>query len=134
MELQNKAQGKKFSAGSAVLRNRGSVRTFLLQPNRMEKSFADTPALTATKYRSRSASSERKGFSTQDRSANVPGPVESFAVRDIHSAYAPQKTGGGRMFVDQHSYREQGKSQKSLDRRNPPMTIDQVRELLNKNK
>jgi hypothetical protein len=38
------------------------------------------------------------------------------------------------MFADRHQFREQGKSQKSLDQQNPPMTIDQVRELLNKNK
>ena len=134
LELQNNAQGKKYVASSAVVKHRGSVGTFLLQPNRVEKSFADTPALASTKYPSRSVSSERKGFSTQDRAVTVPDPVGSFAVRDIHSAYAPQKTGASRMFVDQHSYREQGKSQKSLDRKNPPMTIDQVRELLNKNK
>ena len=135
MELQNKAQGKKFIASSAVIEHRGSVGTFLLQPNRAEKSFVDTHTLTATEYpSSRSLSTARAISSTPNRSANIPGPVGSSSVRDIHSAHTPHNAGTSRMFADQHPFREQGKSQKSLDRQNPPMTIDQVRELLNKNK
>jgi hypothetical protein len=134
MELENKAQGKKFVASSAVIEHRGSVGTFLLQPNRVEKSFVDTHAFTTTKYPSRSVSTPRTIPSTQNRSINTPGAVGSSSVRDIHSANVPHDAGTSRMFADQHQFREQGKSQKSLDRQNPPMTIDQVRELLNKNK
>ncbi|MEY2601079.1 MAG: hypothetical protein QOJ36_398, partial [Verrucomicrobiota bacterium] len=36
MELQNKSQGKKFVATSAVIELRGSVVTFLQLPNRAE--------------------------------------------------------------------------------------------------
>jgi len=134
MELQNKAQGKKFVARSAVIEYRGSVGTFLLQPNRAEKSFVDTTALTTREYPSRSASVGRTIPSTQYRIANIHGPVESSSVRDVHSANVAHQASASRMFADQHQFLEQGKSQKSLDRQNPPMTIDQVRELLNKNK
>jgi hypothetical protein len=134
MELQNKAQGKRFVASSAVIEHRGSVGTFLLQPNRGEKSFVDTHTLTTTEYPSRSLITERTISSSQNRSANMPGPVGTSSVRDIHSANTPDNAGTSRMFADQHQFREQGKSQKSLDRQNPPLTIDQVRELLNKNK
>jgi hypothetical protein len=135
MELQNKAQGKKFVTRSAAIEHRGSVGTFLLQPNRSEKSFVDSPTLTTTKYpSSRSLSAPRTISSTQNRSADVPGPVGSSSVRDIHTAYKPDNASPSRIFADQHQFREQGKSQKSLDRQNPPLTIDQVRELLNKNK
>jgi hypothetical protein len=134
MELQNNAQGKKFIAASAAVERRGSVGTFLLQPNRAEKSFVDSPTLTATAYPSRSVSTPRSISSTQSRSANIPGPVGSSSVRDIHGANASHSASASRMFTDQHQFLEQGKSQKSLDRQNPPMTIDEVRELLNKNK
>jgi len=134
MELHNNAQGKKFVASSAVVEHRGSVGTFLLQPNRAEKSFVNTHALTTTEYPSRSVGTGRKISSAQNRSANTPEPVGTSSVRDIHSANAPRNPGTSRMFADQHQFREQGKSQKSLDRQNPPMTIDQVRDLLNKNK
>ena len=134
MELQNKAQGKKFGANSAAVEHKGSVGTFVLQPNRAEKSFVNSPTLTATAYPSRSVSTGRTISSIQNRSANIPGPVGSSSVRDIHSANALREASNSRMFADQHQFREQGKSQKSLDRQNPPLTIDQVRELLNKNK
>jgi hypothetical protein len=134
MELQNNAQGKRFVVGSAIVQRRSSVGTFLLQPNRVEKSFADTPTLTTREYPSRSTSVGRTVSSTQYRSANIRGPVESSPVRDIHRANVSLEANVSRIFADQHQFREQGKSQKSLDRQNPPMTIDQVRELLNKNK
>lgn len=134
MELQNKAQGKKFVASSAVIEHRGSVGTFLLQSNRAEKSFVDTHALTTREYRSRSLSTPRIISSTQDRSANTPGPVGTSSIRDIRSAYEQHNAYPSRLFADQHQFREQGKSQRSLDRQNPSLTIDQVRELLNKNK
>jgi hypothetical protein len=134
MELQNNAQGKKFVAGSAVIEHRGSVGTFLLRPNRAEKSFVNTHALTTTEYPSRSVGTEPRISSTQNRTANIPEPVGTSSVRDIHSANNPHNVTASRIFVDQHQFRDQGKSQKSLDRQNPPMTIDQVRDLLNKNK
>jgi len=134
MELQNKAQGKKFVARSAVIEHRGSVGTFVLQPNRAEKSFVDTHALTTKEYPARSVGTGRTISSSQNRTANIPGPLGSSSVRDIHSANTPQIASNGRIFADQHQFRDQGKSQKSLDQQNPPMTIDQVRELLNKNK
>jgi len=134
MELQIKAHGKKFVASSAVVEHRGSVGTFLLQPNRTEKSFANTHALTTAEYPSSRSFSARTISSTQDRSANPPRLVETASVRDVHSANTPDHAGTSRIFADQHQFEEQGKSQKSLDRQNPPLTIDQVRELLNKNK
>jgi len=134
LELHNNAQGKKFLASSAVVEHRGSVGTFLLQPNRAEKSFVNTHALTTKEYPSRSVGTKPKISSTQNRTANIPEPVGTSSVRDIHSANNPHNVTANRTFADQHQFRDQGKSQKSLDRQNPPMTIDQVRDLLNKNK
>jgi hypothetical protein len=135
MELHNKAQGKRFVASSALVEHRGGVGTFVPQPNRVEKSFVNTHALRTSEYPSRSAAIGRTISSAQNRSTNTPGPVETSSVRDIHIANAPHTAGSSsRMFADQRQFREQGKSQKMLDQQNPPMTIDQVRELLNKNK
>ena len=135
MELQNKAQSKKFVATSAVVEHRGGVGTFLLQPNRVEKSFVHTHALTTTEYQSsRSLSASRTISSSQNRSADLPGLIGTSSARDIHSANGPRTVSASPVFSDQRQFREQGKSQKTLDQQNPPMTIDQVRELLNKNK
>ena len=70
----------------------------------------------------------------QNQTANTVAPVRAVSTRDIHAAYDANRVVASRDFADQHQFTGQGKSQKSLDRQNPPMTIDQVRELLNKNK
>ena len=134
MELQNNAQGKKFAANSALIERRGTVGTFFLQPNRTEKSFVGAHTLMANEYPSRSASlNSRTSIPNQDRSTSTP-LIQTSSVGDVHDAHDAHRTTPGRNFADQHQFREQGASQKSLDRQNPPLTIDQVRELLNKNK
>jgi hypothetical protein len=135
LELQNSAQGKKFVASSAVIERRGTVGTFLLQPNRVEKSVVETHAVTTTQYPSRSLNTDsRESGLFQNQRTNVPAATETSSARDIHDAHDSHSTIASRSFAGQRQFREQGKSQKSLDRQNPPMTIDQVRELLNKNK
>ena len=49
---------------------------------------------------------------------------------------APQsdKKVASRSYAENRPFLDQGKSQKSLNRKNAPLTIEQVRELLNKNK
>ena len=132
MDLQNNAQGKKFAASPAVIERRGTVGTFLLQPNRMEKSFGDTRILVTTEYPSHSFhDGSHASFSIQNQNANTSTPLDTSSVRDGHDAH---NAIASRSFGDEHPFREQGKSQKSLDRQNPPLTIEQVRELLNKNK
>lgn len=135
MDLQNNAQGKKFAGHPALVEGRGTVGTFFLQPKRAEKSFADTRTLDATEYRSRSfADSSRSSASIKNSSASTAAAVETFSVRGIRGAPDANRTVAGRDFAGQHPFQGEGKSQKSLDRQNPPLTIEQVRELLNKNK
>jgi hypothetical protein len=52
----------------------------------------------------------------------------SAELRDAHRHIDGSEFTGKRPFLDK------GKSPKSLERKNTPMTIEQVRELLNKNK
>ena len=135
MDLQNIAQGKKFAAGAAVIEYRGSVGTFLLQPNRVEKSFVDTRVFPTAEFPSRSFNSGSQLSSpAQNRSVNTAMPLSTSSIRDLHDVHDAHNAIASRDFADQHQFREQGKSQKSLDRQNPPLTIEQVRELLNKNK
>jgi hypothetical protein len=135
MELQNSAQGKKFAANSAVIEGKGTVGTFVLPPNRREKSFADSRALVAPEYPSHSFDdgSHTSAF-IQNRSANPSATIGTSSARDVHDVRDAHKAIASRNFGEERKFREQGKSQKSLDRQDPPMTIEQVRELLNKNK
>ena len=62
-----------------------------------------------------------------------PGQARE-SVRGVHETQDAHSATGTRTFAGQRPFQEDGKSQKSLDRQNPPLTIEQVRELLNKNK
>ena len=55
-------------------------------------------------------------------------------ARGVRRAADGDKKVNGRDFAGNRPFLGQGKSQKSLNRQNPPLTIEQVRELLNKNK
>jgi len=64
----------------------------------------------------------------------LPEHFTALSRPDAHKALDADLEIVGHSFADQRLFRAQGKSQKSFDRQNPPLTIDQVRELLNKNK
>jgi hypothetical protein len=133
--LQNNAQGKKFIANSAVIEGRGTVGTFFLQPNRHEKSFGDLRQRTVTKYPSRSFNDDAGvAASLQNRNVRAARSISTSSVRSVHETHDAHIATGIRSFAGQPPFQEEGKSQKSLDRQNPPLTIEQVRELLNKNK
>ena len=135
MALQNNAQGKKFSTTPAVIENRGTAGTFFLQPARKEKQVADPRKIAAKTYESRSFENGSRGSSSiQNHEANLPGQLTSSSTDDIHETHDSHLKVADRSFAGERPFREQGKSQKSLDRQNPSLTIDQVRDLLNKNK
>ena len=135
MALQNHAQRKTFATNSAVVERRGRVGTFLLQPNLREKSFEGARVLREKQYASSSFNSgSHVNRQDQLRSANVPTAIEGTTARGIRNSPDANNTIATRSFDGQREFQEQGKSQKSLNRQNPPLTIEQVRELLNKNK
>ena len=135
MELQNSAQSKKFVANSATIKHPGTVGTFFLRSRPREKAFADSGTVGTTSF---SAGSSQKSVTRTafgyDSQPNLPPRVVDPHAVDVRSANYGQKELAASNFTSQRSFNEQGKSQKSLDRRNPPLAIDQVRELLNKNK
>ena len=135
MELQNNAERKKFMANSAVIEGRGTIGTFFLQPNRHEKSFGDLRELAATKYPSRSFYEDAGlASSLQNRKVKAATTISTSYVRGVHQTHDAHRAIGTRSFAGRRPSQEDGKNQKSLDRQNPPLTIEQVRELLNKNK
>ena len=134
-ELQNAAQGKVFTANSKVVADRETTRTFVVEPIATEKTFGDTRAAMTKEYRSHLFESDALQNSVvETRQVNVPAPLTTSAAQDLRAAYDAHLYVSGRSFPDQRTFRDQGKSQKFLNRQNPPLTVDQVRELLNKNK
>ena len=136
MALQNDAQHKKFVADGTSINKPATVKTFYVQKKSNQKSFSGTGQFFTQDFNSHSFHSKRSVF-------NIPAQQ---AIGNSRPAYANQSAGGVRdasqsgKKVSVHAYTEnrpfldEGKSQKSLNRQNEPLTIEQVRELLNKNK
>jgi len=137
LELQNCAQGQKFATNSVSVERRGSVGTFYLQPSRTQKKFADEHNYSTQQYTGSATfnSGASNVVVTPNHDAGKPAQLGGSGVLDIRSTHDAHNTVRTREYAEeQRQFKEQGKSQQSLDRKNPPLTIDQVRELLNKNK
>jgi hypothetical protein len=135
MSLQNTQQNKKFTADKTLVDKRAHVSAFYLQKKSNDKDFRGAREFSAQAF------SDQSSNSAQTKTANISSrtlpPDTRYTtpaakqLNQVHDASKTRKTnrfGGNRPFLDQ------GKSQKSLSRKNPPLTIEQVRELLNKNK
>jgi hypothetical protein len=105
MTLQNSEQNKKFIADGTSIDKKARAGS----RNKFENSSQKVVGNSQSAYPTQSARGQREA-SQSDKKV-------------VSRAYA-----GNRPFLDQ------GKSQKSLNQQNAPLTIDQVRELLNKNK
>jgi hypothetical protein len=135
MDLQNAQQGKVFRADSKVIARPGTAKTFLWGPVTKQKKFSDARVVETKEYRFHSirANTGTNSF-VETPQLHLPAQLATSSVHDLHPAYDAHRKVAGRNFVDTRAFREEGKSRKSLSRQNPSLTIDQVRELLNKNK
>ncbi len=111
MSLQSSEQKKKFMVDKTLVDKPAHVSAFYLRKKSNSKDFSGT-----------------RDFSVPDARYTTPSPKELSQVHDASKRKKTNDFSGNRPFL------EEGKSQKSLSRKNPPLTIEQVRELLNKNK
>jgi hypothetical protein len=137
MTLQNTAQKKKFVADGVSVDKRATVGTFYVQRKSNSKNFSETRDFSAWQFNSQSFRGAENGanISSQRQITNSNRSVATPSSRGVRGAYEEgRKSNGRRTFAGERPFLDRGKSQKSLDRQNQPMTIEQVRELLNKNK
>jgi hypothetical protein len=137
MELQNKAQDKKFVADhGGSINKQANVAAFHVQKKRSAKGYSNTREFSARQFDSRSSRTANKAADVSSRTeiTNSKRAVPTQDGRGARDAHESGKLVDSRDYSGKRQYLERGKSQKSLDRQNPPMTIDEVRELLNKNK
>jgi hypothetical protein len=133
--LQNRAQNKNFAAGSAFVENRGTVGAFYLQPRSNQKRFLETRDFSSQEFTTRPFYGGNRNSSVSGQQiVNLPATYPTSSGPELRNARESQKALLLRSFADQRPFLDQGKSQKSLNRQNPPLTIEKVRELLNKNK
>jgi hypothetical protein len=140
MSLANSAQNKKFTGARVVATDKPvSLRPFYSAKKIVPKTFPDDRMFTPRQFAARH-------FRAGDSTANI-SPRAQLKNGDTMIAI-PAATGGTqvasestttattpvREYASTRPFLEKGKSQKSLSAQNKPLTIEQVRELLNKSK
>lgn len=134
--LQNSAQNKKFSADRTSIDKRATVGTFYMQQRPQPKAFSGPHPVSTRQFNS--GPSHRVGnantISTKQLPKSAGRSYSTVASTNLRSVHDGNKTVATRDNAANRPFLDRGKSQKSLDRQNPPLTIEQVRELLNKNK
>lgn len=136
MTLQNSAQDKKFVARVKTFDKQAEVRPFHIAKVPRTKEYVDRREFSATEFaahhfRDGEISSTVQTRAQRVRAFSVDNGTGALSIRDMpggNRKVASSDFTGSRAFLDK------GKSQKSLSQHDTPMTIDQVRELLNKNK
>ena len=135
--MQNDAQNKKFIGdGSASINKRANVGTFYVHRKPRSKDFSGTRDFSTTQFYSQTYHGGRTAYETSSPQtlANYKAPYANQTARGFRDAPQSGKKVASRAFAGSRLFLDEGKSQKSLNRQNEPLTIEQVRELLNKNK
>jgi hypothetical protein len=133
--LANDAQNKKFTSNPVGVDKHARVGTFYMQRNSEPKTYSNTRDFKASQFKSNAFDSTGSGNSVlATRSTTQPGSYATKTATPSANLHDADKHIDSNGFAGNRPFLEKGKSQKSLDRKNAPMTIEQVRELLNKNK
>jgi hypothetical protein len=133
-EMKNSSQDKRFyGAGMASLNKKASAKPFYISQKTKPPTFADNREFATREHISRTFADTGHDNTQVGRTATTA----AFVLPKITAPKAAAGTGKQTPVGDyagNRAFTEKGKSQKSLDRKNAPMTIDQVRDLLNRNK
>jgi hypothetical protein len=138
--LANSSQNKKFAnTRPASFDKPVSLRSFYSPRKTQPKSFQPEKVFTPRQFAARH-------FRAGDSSANLASRTQlrngdtmvATTAATAGARVAPESAttapSSGREYAGSRPFLDQGKSQKSLSAQNKPLTIEQVRELLNKSK
>ena len=137
MALQNDAQDKKFTGdGSASMNKRASVGSFYIRQQTHSRNFSGTRDFVSSQFYSQTYRGGRHSYeaSSQQTMSKSQFALADQTVSGVRDAPQSGKKVASRAYSGNRPFLDEGKSQKSLNQKNAPLTIDQVRELLNKNK
>ena len=135
--LTNSQQNKKFAATSGVsFEKRAPSRSFYAPDKTQAKSFPGERTFNAQQFAARhfrmgdtpANLATRTELTKDDKLVRTPPAPGSRAAPETST------TAAVREFPDNRPFLGRGKSQKALQAYNRPLTIEQVRELLNKSK
>ena len=139
MSLANSAQNKKFVASDGLLTDKKfTTGTFNIREAPKLKRFSGQWQFSARGFSAKTFSGGNTAANLWTRSAiphaQTQYETETVAATSLYKAHDSGKSMQVRDFPGTRPFLVQGKSQKALSQQDKPLTIDQVRELLNKNK
>ena len=134
--LEYSGQDKQFTAARAVPEKKAHTKSFHTQDRQLAKEFSGTRSFFARVFGTKKSRYQDAAAHVTPRNT-IPNAQVAYATspyagarqaRDDGRDYATRDYAGTRPFL------VQGKSQKALSQQRKQLTIDEVRELLNKNK
>jgi hypothetical protein len=136
MTLQSSEQNKNFVADGTSINKRANVGTFYVQKKSNSKSFLAIGEFLARPFTSHSYRSKHSAYevTSEQPGGNSQSPYANKTARGVRDIPQSDKKIPSRAYAENRPFLDEGKSQKSLNKQNEPLTIEQVRELLNKNK
>jgi hypothetical protein len=135
--LVNPAQEKQFAARAGLsFEKRIPSRSFYAREKRLTKSFSSEPALKPQQVAARHfrMGDSQVNLAPSRELAQTDRIISPPAAPGIRAAPETSKAVAVREFYGTRPFRGRGKSQKALQAYHRPLTIEQVRELLNKSK
>lgn len=134
--LANSAQTKQFDGGREATSKSATVRTFSTSPEVRLQQAHVTRDYSTGEYSARQFQhpgvptdlSSRSNYAKQVGAYDTPTPLMARSAADATRAAST------RDFAQNRPFLARGKSQKTLDAKHTSLTIEQVRELLNRNK
>ena len=136
MTLQNDAQGKQFTAGGSTLDKKAPTKNFYVAERKAERGFWNTRQVSEREFPTGASrfSKTEANLGTRSKLQKIDSPYPTPGYGDVRAAVDARKQVPVSEFAGSRPFLVRGKSQKSLSAQDKPMTIDQVRELLNKSR
>lgn len=133
-ELKNSAQNKTFTADRTSVDKHAAVRAFHVRKKSSSKEFSGTRDFSSWEFNARAFyGSKKANVAIRNQIVNSQRKYSTQKTIGLRSAYDARRTAANRTFAGERPFLGKGKSQKALSQHDKPLTIDQVRELLNKN-
>lgn len=137
MTLQNEAETKQFSASRSATTESAPTKTFHFVSRILGRNFGGVRTVKLQAFHTSTSRFQRAEANLHTRNA-LPENGASYRISGyagVHAAPDAARTVSTSAYAeDQRAFLGRGKSQKSLSAQDRPLTIDEVRELLNKNK
>lgn len=133
--LQNEAQGKQFVPAGGTITKTARTKSFFFFQRKPEKQYAGVRNFSAKEFSTQKSRFENQSANLRPRNqlAKLDAPYGT-GTYETRSAIDAGKTADSPAYSGVRPFLDKGKSQKSLSAQHPQMTIEEVRELLNKNK